>query len=390
MAALASATVSETGVGAVRRVTPLELFFDLVFVFALTQVTTLMASDPTWLGLLRGTAVLTVLWWAWCAYVWVGTTTDVESGGVRFVLLVAMAAMLVTALAAPDAFGRYGVLFGLSYLVVRVLHVVLFRVVGHTLPGVGRAAARMAPGMLAGSALIAVAGFLQPGWPRGVLWAVAVLVDLGTPLVSGTDGWLVSPAHFAERHGLVVIIALGESLVALGVGVARDELTPPIVLAVLVGFSAVACLWWLYFDVVAIAAERRLSSASSEERSGLARDSYSYLHLPMVAGIVLLAFGLKKVYGGLDGPLTPVVATALLGGAALYLVGHLLFRRRNMGTWNVQRAVALVVLLALVPVGTVVPAWTSLLLLAAVLVGLVAYEALHFSVGRRALRAAHA
>ena len=369
-----------------RRVTALELFFDLVFVFALTQVTTLMADDPTWLGLLRGIAVLTVLWWAWVAYVWIGTTTDAEDGVARFVLLAAMAAMFVTALAAPHAFDRYGVLFGVSYFVVRLLHVVMFRVVGRTMPEVGAAVARLAPGLLAGSALIVVAGFLEPGWPRGVLWGLAVVIDVGSPLVAGTEGWHLSPGHFAERHGLVIIIALGESLVALGVGVASDELTPRIVAAVVVGFVSVACLWWLYFDVVAIAAERRFRTADVAERNNIARDSYNYFHLPMVAGIVLLALGLKKVFAGLDSSLEPTIATALFGGVALYLLGHLLFRRRNMRTWNVQRAAAMALLLALIPVGVVAPAWVSLVLLTSVLVALVTYESLHFAAGRRALR----
>ena len=388
---LASADVSEESTGSVvleRQVTALELFFDLVFVFALTQVTTPMAADPTWLGLLRGMAVLTVLWWAWVAYVWIGTTVDAEDGVARFVLLVAMAAMFVTALAAPEAFGRYGVLFGVAYFVVRLLHVVMFRVVGRSLPEVGAAVARLAPGLLAGSALIVVAGFLEPGWPRGTLWALAVVIDIGSPLVTGTEGWHLSPTHFAERHGLVIIIALGESLVALGVGVASEELTARIVAAVLVGFVSVACLWWLYFDVVAIAAERRFTSAPVAERNDLARDSYNYFHLPMVAGIVLLALGLKKVFADLDSPLQVTISTALFGGVALYLLGHLLFRRRNMGTWNVQRAVVMAVLLALIPVGVVAAAWVSLVVLTSVLVGLVSYEALHFAAARRALRSA--
>jgi low temperature requirement protein LtrA len=369
-----------------RRVTALELFFDLVFVFALTQVTTLMANDPTWLGLLRGMAVLTVLWWAWVGYVWIGTTVDAEDGVARFVLLIAMAAMFVTALAAPGAFDSYGVLFGISYFVVRVLHVLMFRVVGRTLPDVGRAVARLAPGLLAGSAIIVVAGFLPAGWPRGLLWATAIVIDVGAPLVTGTEGWHMSPGHFAERHGLVIIIALGESLVALGVGVASDVLTPRIVAAVVVGFVSVACLWWLYFDVVAIAAERRFTSAPVAERNDLARDSYNYFHLPMVAGIVLMALGLKKVFAGLDAPLTATISAALFGGVALYLLGHLLFRRRNMHSWNVQRAVAMVLLLALIPVGVIASASVSLVLLTSVLVALVSYEALHFAAGRRALR----
>jgi low temperature requirement protein LtrA len=376
-----------------RRVTALELFFDLVFVFALTQVTSLMAGDPTWLGLLRGMAVLTVLWWAWVAYVWIGTTTDAEDGVARFVLLIAMGAMFLTALAAPEAFGRYGVLFGVAYFLVRLLHVVMFRIVGRSQPEIGQAVRRLAPGLLAGSALIVVAGFLPAGWPRGALWALAVVIDMGAPLVTGTDDWHVSPGHFSERHGLVIIIALGESLVALGVGVSGADLTVRVVVAVLLGFVAVACLWWLYFDVVAIAAERRFASAPVLERNRIARDSYNYFHLPMVAGIVLLALGLKKVYADLDGEayaghLSAVASTALFGGVALYLLGHLLFRWRNMHSWNVQRAVTMVALLAFVPLGVVIAPWASLVLLASTLIALVTYERLHFAAGRRALRTA--
>jgi low temperature requirement protein LtrA len=168
--------------------------------------------------------------------------------------------------------------------------------------------------------------------------------------------------------------------------VSSEELTPRIVLAVLVGFVAVACLWWLYFDVVAIAAEKRFTNVPVGERNNIARDSYNYFHLPMIAGIVLLALGLKKIFGELDSTLKLTISTALFGGAALYLLGHLLFRRRNMHSWNVQRAVVMVVLVALVPVGVVVPAWVSLVLLTSLLVGLVTFEALHFAAGRRALR----
>ncbi|MGD9956840.1 MAG: low temperature requirement protein A [Candidatus Nanopelagicales bacterium] len=391
--------MSEQPAAAERRVTALELFFDLVFVFALTQVTALMAADPTWLGLLRGMAVLTVLWWAWVAYVWIGTTTDAEDGIARIVMLAAMGFMFLTALAAPGAFGQLGdvaggsrdqaLLFGVTYLAVRVAHVVLFRVIGRDNPGVGAAVARLAPGLLIGSALILVAAFLPPGLPRGILWAIAIAVDVGAPLVTGTKGWELSPHHFAERHGLVIIIALGESLVALGVGVSDQLYDVRTIIAVVIGFVSVACLWWLYFDVVAIAAQRRLASVDVALRNDLARDSYNYLHLPMVAGIVLLALGLKKSFADIDSELKLVASFALFGGVALYLIGHLLFRRRNMGSWNAQRAVVAVVLVGCIPLGVVLPAWASLVLLMSLLLALVTYETLHFAPWRKHLRAAH-
>jgi low temperature requirement protein LtrA len=379
-----------------REVTPLELFFDLVFVFALTQVTALMAADPTALGLLRGLAVLTVLWWAWVGYVWIGTTTDAEETGPRITMLVAMGTMFLTALAVPGAFGRIGdvaggerdqaLLFGVTYLAVRVMHVVLFLVIGRDKPGVGAAARRLAPGLLLGASLILVAAFVPAGLPRGALWLLAIVIDVGSPLITGTRGWEVSPAHFAERHGLVIIIALGESVVALGVGVADELYNLRTIVTVLVGFAALACLWWLYFDVVAIAAEARLASAPPEERNALARDSYNYVHLVMVAGIVLLALGMKKAFDEIDAPLKATVSFALFGGAAVYLLGHVLFRLRNLGSWNVQRVVCLGLLLLLVPVGVVVPAWGSLALLTAVLLTLVTYETLRFREWRHHLR----
>jgi low temperature requirement protein LtrA len=369
-----------------QRVTPLELFFDLVFVFALTQVTALMAAEPTWIGLLRGMAVLTVLWWAWVAYVWIGTTTKADDGPARFTLLAAMGAMFVTALAAPQAFGADGLLFGVAYFVVRFVHVVMFRVVGRSDPGVGRAVARLAPGLLLGASLIVVAGFLEPGWPRAVLWVLAVAIDLASPLVTGTEGWRVSPGHFAERHGLVVIVAFGESLVALGVGVSAVDLDGRTVTAVVLGFAVVACLWWLYFDVTAIAAEHRVASAEPREQVGLARDAYNYMHLPMVAGIVLLALGLKKVFGDLDTPLKLTISFALLGGVALYLLGLNLFRLRLIRTISRPRLVVTVVAVVLIPVATLVPAWASLAAVVVLCVGLVAFERLRYAEGRSAIR----
>lgn len=187
----------------------------------------------------------------------------------------------------------------------------------------------------------------------------------------------------------MVIIALGESLVALGVGVSDQLYDIRTMIAVLVGFASVACLWWLYFDVVAIAAERRLASVDVEQRNNLARELVNYFHLPMVAGIVLLALGLKKSFVDIDAELKLVASFALFGGVALYLLGHLLFRKRNMGSWNVQRAVVMVLLLACVPLGVMAPAWVSLVTLMSVLLALVTYETLAFAPWRRHLRASH-
>ncbi len=368
-------------------VTPLELFFDLVFVFALTQVTTLLADDLTWLGLLRGFAVLAVVWWAWGGYAWLTNTISIDDDvASRLVLLVAMAAMLVVGLATPATFGEYALLFGVAYFVVRLLHVLLYAVTTRSDPEVFGAVSRLAPGLLAGATLILVAGFVPAGPVRGALWAVAILIDFVAPLFAGTKGWKVDAGHFAERHGLIIIIALGESLIALGLSAAGEELTGGVIAATGLGVVVVAAMWWLYFDIVAVFAEQRLASLAGQAQARMARDSYTYLHLPMVIGIVLVALGLKKTLLDIASPLTIIVSVSLFGGLALYLLAHIAFRLRNTGTLNVQRLVVAVLLLLLIPAGVSLPALLSLALVAAILVALVGYETIRFRADRHRIR----
>jgi low temperature requirement protein LtrA len=245
---------------------------------------------------------------------------------------------------------------------------------------------RLTPGMVAAPLLILAAGFLDAGPLRAGLWGVALLVDYASPLVAGTSGWKVDAGHFAERHGLVVIIALGESLVALGVSASGEDLTAGLVTAVALGVAVVSALWWLYFDVVAVVAERTLASLTGREQAAMARDSYSYLHLFMVFGIVLVALGLKKSLLHLDLPLATIPAVALFGGVALYLFAHILFRWRNVHSLNVQRLVVAAAMLALVPVGMRVDSIVSLALTVTVLMGLVGFEVVRFREARHVIR----
>ena len=202
----------------------------------------------------------------------------------------------------------------------------------------------------------------------------------------GQDGWKLVPGHFAERHGLIVIIALGESIVAIGVG-AKASIGAGVVVAGVLGVAIGAALWWVYFDVTAIVAGRRLAKAEEgHERNGIARDSYSYLHFPMVAGIALIAVGLKATLAHVDSSLKIVPATALLGGAALYLLAHVAFRLRNMHTMSVRRLVCAAVLLALLPAGASLPALWTLGILAALLAALIVYEALRYAESRDRIR----
>jgi low temperature requirement protein LtrA len=371
-----------------RRVAPFELFFDLVFVFAITQVTGFLSDNLTWAGLARGLAVLAALWWAWVCYSWLtnNAVRAEEATPARLVVLAAMAAMLVASLAVPDAFGEAGIIFGGAYFLVRLLHLALYAFTTGDSLEARRAVVGFAPGFLGGPALLVIAGALS-GSAQGALWAFALAIDYGVALLRGVAGFSVHAGHFAERHSLIIIIALGESIIAIGIGAAELELGVGVILAAILGIILAAGLWWAYFDHVALAAERRLIRAQGRERATLARDSYSYLHLPMVAGIVLVALGIKETLDHVGDPLGAVPAAALCGGVALYLLGHNAFRLRDTGSVSVPHLAATAVSLPLIPVAVRVPALITLATAAMLLVALAAYETSHSDGPRRKLRA---
>jgi len=366
------------------RVTPLELFFDLVFVLALTQCTALMAADPTWTGLTRGLLVLGVLWWSWVGYAWLTSVVDPEEGAVRLSMFGAMAALLVAALCVPGAFGDEALLFACAYAVVRAGQIALFLLASRDDPGLRSSVWGLAGSSAIGVGLL-VAASATDGILQGALWALALALDMGGPYFFGSEGWKLVPGHFAERHGLIIIIALGESIVAIGVGAERG-VDAGVVVAATLGVAVAAALWWIYFDVVALVAARRLERAVGREQNEMARDSYSYLHFPMVAGIVLLALGLKKTLGDVGDSLGTVPAAAMLGGTAVYLLAHVAFRLRNVRTLNRRRLVCAVVLLAFIPVAAELPALATLGILTGILVSLIAYEALRYSEARDRVR----
>ena len=367
------------------RVTPLELFFDLVFVLALTQCTALMAATPTWSGLAQGLLVLGVLWWSWVGYAWLTSVVDPEEGAVRLVMFGAMAAFLVAALCVPEAFGSEAFLFAAAYGAVRVMHILLFLLASRDDAGLRRATIGLAVSTAIGVGLLLLAAAAD-GALQGGLWALALTLDMAGPLLIDPAGWRLVPGHFAERHGLIVIIALGESIVAIGAG-AGLHITAGVVIAAVLGVAVAAELWWLYFDVVAPVSTRRLVAAEEGAvRNRMARDSFSFLHLPMVAGIVLTALGLKKVLGHVEDPLHLVPMFALFGGAALYLFAHVAFRLRNVRTLNRRRLGLALVLLALVPLLDGVAAIWPLTFLAAALAALIAYEATIYGEARQRVR----
>jgi low temperature requirement protein LtrA len=381
-------------------VTTLELFFDLVFVFALTQITALMAHDLSWTGVIRGLFLIGLLWWSWIGFSWLCNLVKADEGSVRGVVLAAMGAMFVIALAIPEAFhdldgGLPGpVVIALAYFALRALHLWLFWLIADGDQVLRRTITRFAPSMLAGTALLLVASQFH-GTTQTLLWGAALLADYGGTYLIDARGWrLHSAAHFAERHGLIVIIALGESIVAIGVGVTDLPISWPILVASLLGLTVSAALWWIYFDATAHYGERALAAEPAETRPILARDAYTFLHFPMVAGIVLLALGLKKVleYVGdtehhhLDDPLKGIGLYALFFGVILYLLAHVGFKWRTTHQLGISRLITAGLCVVAVPLVTPVPALGQLGVLAGLLIGLVAFETIRFAQERDAVR----
>jgi low temperature requirement protein LtrA len=368
------------------RVSPLELFFDLVFVFGFTQVTTVLSDNATWSGLGHALLILVALWWVWAAYAWLTNAVDPSEALVWGTMMVAMAAMFVAALAVPEAFGRHGVVFGAAFFIVAVMQLALYALSARGDRDLFEAILRIAPSALAGAALILAAGFVHGG-VKALLWAVALGIGFFGPLFVDLRGWRVHPAHFVERHGLIVIIAIGESLVAIGVGARATSLSTGVIVAAVLGFVVAASFWLAYFDFFTIRAQQLLTDRSGTPRIALARDTYTYLHLPMVGGIVLFAFSLKTTLAHVDHELAAVPALCLCVGPALYLLAYVGVRVRVARQLGGGRLVAAIACAALVPVALTVPALVALSLLAAVWVALHAYELIWWREARAQTRA---
>lgn len=382
-------------------VTPLELFFDLVFVFALTQVTAFMADELNWQGILRGALVIMLLWWAWTGYAWLANVASAEEPLIKLSILAGMSAMFVLALCIPEAFddlpgGLNGpVVLAVCYLLFRFMHFVMFMIIAQDDPGLRSQLLRFAPSVVAGSAVLLVASQFH-GWVQTTLWVLALVADyIGTAL-GGFSGWrLPAPGHFSERHGLIVIVALGESIVAIGVGVAKEPISWVIIIASLLGLILAFALWWAYFDVSALLGEHALASEPPETRVRMARNAYSFAHMPLAVGIVLVAFGLKEVllyvsdssHHELTDPLPPVALAALVGGAAIYLLGHVVFKWLTVHAFSVVRVAAAAVLLVATPLIAETPALVQLGVVALLVACAVVIESVVFAQSRRKIRA---
>jgi low temperature requirement protein LtrA len=366
--------MAATAVDHEHRVTPRELFFDLVFVFAFTQVATLLADDPTFAGIGRGVLVLGALWWVWTAYAWLTNTVDPEEEVVGAALLIALIAMFVAALVVPGVFDDDGVLFGACFLVVIAMHLTLYALAGRGNPDLLGAVLRLAPWTLLGATLILVAGFTDGA--RIWLWLAALACTYVGAALSGSRGWRLHPSHLAERYGLVLIIALGEAFISIGIGATGIGIGLGEIAAAILGILVATSLWLAYFDFFSIRGERLLRDLEGPERVALARDVYAYAHLPLIVGIVLFAFAMKTIVGHIGEELDSVGAFALCGGSALYLLTYSAMRMRILRRVSLSRGrfVAALVLLLVLPLATMVPALAALALVTAVWLALHTYE----------------
>jgi low temperature requirement protein LtrA len=356
-----------------RSVGNLELFFDLTFVYAMSQVTHLMLSDISWQGFGRGVLALLALWWAWVCYAWLTNTFETARVIHLTLIIVAMAAMLIAVIALPTAFTTGAVVFGLALLAVRLINAGMFIASSsRDEDELASAIRRLVPGLLVGPALIVAAAFVATPY-RELLWVAAAAVDFGSPLIARISELRVVPSYFVERHGAVIIIALGETIVELGAGATEDLHHPRVLGAVVLGVLISATLWWTYFGLTA-GAELRMQRTSAVDRPRLARDAYSYLHLPLVAGIIFFAVGARVSIQHIGEPLAPLPALALTGGVALFYAAEVAYRWRDHHQLTVDRLLAAAAALLVFPVAISVPAVVSLTVLTAIGVLRLAWE----------------
>ncbi|WP_280361873.1 low temperature requirement protein A [Nocardia wallacei] len=381
-------------------VTQLELFFDLVLVFAFTQVTDLAAHETTALNMLRAVLVLAVMWWVWIAYAWLGNVVKADEGIARVAMFAAMGAALIVAEVIPEAFhdmpgGWYGPLvFAIAYLVIRLVHLLMFWLASNEDQQLRGQVTRWAAGSITIGTTLLIVAALEHGTVQIWLWIAAIAGDMLWTFFAGNQWRLNSSSHFAERHGLIIIVALGESIVSIGVGMAGLPISWPIAVGSLLALTVSGLLWWAYFDVAATAVEHAMTHARGERRIQIARNCYTFWHFPMIAGVIALSLGLKKVLNYLGGAqghtlhdaLHGIPMFALYGGVMLYLLALVGFKQYATGQVSWARVATAVLLAALLPVATQVPAMAALALLCAVLAALTGWELVRFAEPREQIR----
>ncbi|WP_067454449.1 low temperature requirement protein A [Nocardia alba] len=381
-------------------VTQLELFFDLVIVFAFTMVTDLAADETTAANMLRATLVLALMWWLWIAYSWLGNVVRADEGIARVGMFVAMGGAFIAALTIPEAFsdlpgGWFGPLvFAIAYLVVRLVHVGIFWAISAEDSQLRGQLLRWALGSITIGTTLLVIAAMTTGLTQILLWVAAIVGDMVWTFIAGTDWRINSAKHFAERYGLIVIVALGESIVSIGIGVAGLPISWPIALGSMLGLAVSGLLWWLYFDVAAISIEHSFAHARGAHQIKIAQNSYTYGHFPMIVGVIALSLGLKKVlyYVGdsshhtLTDALYGIPLGALYAGPALFILGVVAAKYFATKSVSIARVITAALLFALIPVAAHLPALASLALLCALLAALVIFETLRFAQPRDRIR----
>jgi low temperature requirement protein LtrA len=334
--------------GVSQQVATLELFYDLVFVFAISQVSHLLLDDLSWIGAGQAMLALMVVWWAWNYTTWVTNELDPDSTAVKLLMVALMLASLVMAVAIPDAFGDRALLFVGAYLFIQIGRHLFLTFVAAGPKSLERARAAQILTWFAIAGIFWVAGALSEGSTRTLLWLVALACDYGAPShtfwLPGVkrvtmQAWNVTTAHFSERFQLFIIIALGESIVLTGATMVDVPTDLEHVTAFAIAFLMTAAFWWLYFDHVAERAEHQLEAAAN--RTAMARDAYTYLHVVIVASIILSAVGDELIIAHPGEPLEGAKMVAVVAGPALFLAGHSLFRLRTLGSVSLKRLAAI-------------------------------------------------
>ena len=368
------------------RATTLELFFDLVYAFAFTQVTALMVHDQTVTGVLQGLVVLLILWGPWASFAWLANQAHADRGIVRIGMIAATVIMFFASLAVPAAYRASDgpllgtLLFAVSFFLVQVVHMVVYLIAAGSDAALRRQIiVSETSALLPAAALLIIGGLV--GSPFQVwIWLVAVVFQWVMIYVTSNGGnWRInSVAHFAERHGLVVMLALGESVVAIGTGVAQLPLDGAVLLGSGFGIGIGIGLWWAYFHHLSPRTEDAVARRSGVERTGIATETYTYLHFPLIAGIVIAALGIETTVGHVADSVAPGLfsAFALGGGVALYLAGTGFIWLRVSGEWSIPRFAAAALLLLLIPVLAIVPALVALGLVFLIVAALAVSEGL--------------
>ena len=354
----------------VTRVSTLELFFDLVFVFAITQVSHLFGHAHGAIDFVRAFFVLAVVWWMYGGYAWLTSNVGTVHLVNRVLLLSAMAAFLVIAIRIPAVAGRHGVAFGVAYLVVVLVHGALFLRAPNSS---AHAILTILPFNVALAVLVIVSGLVSETW-NWIPWVGASAAIVTTSLVRSVGEFHLSPSHFVERHGLVVLIALGESVVSIGAGAAEVPVGWTLMVAIVLGLALAAALWWTYFDRDDVRAEHAMTKASGAVRATLALHAFYYAHLVMIVGIVLAAAGLHAAVAELHEPAEHASPWLLAAGVAAYLLGSVWFRRLLAIGARLPRAVTAVLALGSAFLGLVAGSLGQLSLVVAALIALLVVE----------------